>query len=162
MSLDLPPENPIYAALNGAGVPWQMSRESLAERYGVRPHAAYGWDVIEIETLQPIVKGLLWPLSVQVFPQFSPYLPATDFATIAYFGDDARKNLRFTAKQLTPRLGEASVTDKYNTLGRCWTFGAAAFLTRGEPVALGRVDASNRNGWRGCLDSSPVPTSVGA
>jgi hypothetical protein len=136
--LKRPDENPIHVLLNAAGVPWQASRAALAGRYGVRPHPAYQWDVIEIDTLPPVVKGLMWPLSVQAFPQFSPHLPATEFSGAAYFGEDARENLRLTAKQLAPRFGEARIADRYNTVHCEWTFGAAAVSLTVWPADLQR------------------------
>jgi hypothetical protein len=133
-----PDENPIHLVLNAVGVPWQSSRATLAGRYGIRPHPAYQWDVIEIDTRQPVVKGLIWPLSAQAFPQFSPHLPATEFSGAAYFGDDARENLRLTAKQLAPKLGEPQIADRHNTLHCAWAFGAAAISLTSWPPDLQR------------------------
>jgi hypothetical protein len=133
-----PDENPIHSVLNAAGVPWQSSRAALVGRYGIRPHPAYQWDVIEIDTLQPVVNGLIWPLSVQAFPQFSPHLPATEFSGVTYFGDDARENLRRTAKQLAPKLGEPRIADRHNTVHCAWNFGAAAISLTAWPPDLQR------------------------
>lgn len=95
-------ENKLGKMLDAAGIPWRVSRSDLAARYGVRRHAAYDWDVIEIDTAPPIVAGLLWPLSAQVLPQFSPHLPATQFTGLVRASDDAptRMALIFHGAQL--------------------------------------------------------------
>jgi hypothetical protein len=33
-----------------------LARDALGQRYGVRPHSAYGWDVIEIPTVRPVIR----------------------------------------------------------------------------------------------------------
>jgi len=53
--------NPIHKLLDDLSVPWRLP-PALAERYGIREHPAYQWDVIAIETSPPIVRGLMWPL----------------------------------------------------------------------------------------------------
>jgi hypothetical protein len=118
--------NPIHELLDEAGVPWRLPRAALAERYGIRQHPAYQWKVIAIETAPPIVHGLMWPLDVQVRPQFSPAMPATHFSALTGISDDARENLRHCTEQLTPTLGEPEIADSSNTLGKRWAFGAAS------------------------------------
>lgn len=118
--------NPLLEYLTAIGLPWQSSRASLADQYGIRPHAAYTWDVIEIETPRPIVNGLLWPLSVQVFSQFSPHMPATEFSGVTYLDKDARKNMQLTVGQLIPVLGKGERTGSSNTIGHKWAFGPAS------------------------------------
>ena len=140
---DRPDENPIHALLNAAGVSWRLPRAALAARYGIRQHPAYGWDVIEIRTPQPIVKGLLWPLSVQVFSQFSPDVPATDFSGITSIGDDARENLLASMNELGARLGEPKFADNSNTLSRRWAFGAAALSLTVWPPEMQRRPLTN-------------------
>jgi len=136
-------ENPIHALLNAASVPWRLPRAALAELYGMRQHPAYGWDVIEIGTPKPIVEELLWPLSVQVFSQFSPYMPATDFSGIASIGDDARRNLLASVNELAPRLGEPQIADNSNTLSRRWAFGPAALSLTVWPPEMQRWPTRN-------------------
>jgi hypothetical protein len=143
-----PDENPIHLILNAAGMPWQSSRAALAGRYGIRRHPAYQWEVIEIDTRQPVVKGLMWPLSVQAFPQFSPHMPATEFSGVTYFGDDARENLRRTANELAPKLGEARIADRHNTVHCEWTFGAAAISLTSWPPDLQRGPMGNNPAHR--------------
>jgi hypothetical protein len=128
--------NPIHQLLDDLCVPWQLSRTALAERYGIHQHPAYQWDVIAIETSPPIMRGLMWPLDVQVRPQFSPAMPATNFSAIARIGDDARENLRHSLEQLEPRLGMPEVADSANTLGKRWTFGAASLSITVWPPEL--------------------------
>jgi hypothetical protein len=140
---DRPDDNPVLKTLNAAGVPWQMPRSELAARFGVRPHPAYQWDVIAIQTDRPIVDGLLYPLSAQVFPQFSPHLPATEFSGVTYFGNDARRNLELTAKQLAGRLGNAKIADRYNTVHCEWNFGAASISLLSWPPDLQRIPMNN-------------------
>ena len=119
-------ENPIHQALDLADVPWRATRAALAERFGVRRHQAYDWDVIEINTKTPLVRGLLYPLSVQAFPDRSTKLPATYFSSETYFTKNARKNLNRTAQQLRRLLGAPQPYDSGNTVGFRWTFGAAS------------------------------------
>jgi hypothetical protein len=136
-------ENPVHAVLNAAGVPWQLPRALLVQRYAILPHAAYNWDVIEIDTPHPILKGLLWPLSAQAFPQFSPRMPATQFSGIAYRTKDARENLRFAAEQLTPVLGKPENSDCANTLGLRYQFGCAGLSLTIWPPELQRFPMNN-------------------
>jgi hypothetical protein len=136
-------DNPIRQLLDDAGVPWRWARSALAERYGIREHPAYQWDVIEIPMSAPIVQGMLWSLSVQVRPQFSPAMPATHFSAITRIGDDARENLHNSLEQLTPRLGKSETADNANTLGVRWVFGASSLGLRVWPPELQRWQAPN-------------------
>jgi hypothetical protein len=115
----------------------------LAKRHGVRRHRAYGWNIIEIKTAPPVVAGLIWPLSAQAFEQFSPRAPATEFTGVTWFGSDARENLRLTLEQLSPRLGEAAVSDSSNTVGRRWKFGPAELALTVWPPDLRRHPMTN-------------------
>jgi hypothetical protein len=94
--------NPLHANLNRERFPWQLTRSALAAKFGIRKHAAYDWDVIEIASDRPLVDNLLWPLSAQAFPQFSPNLPAAQFSGVSYVSDDACENLRAVVSQLQP------------------------------------------------------------
>ena len=133
-----PNANPIRSLLKAVGVPWQSSRAALTEQYGIRLHPAYQWEVVEITTSQPIVKGLLWPLWIQVSPNFSPHVPATYFAGRVYLGDDARQNLHACVEQLLPILGAPRVTDRSNTVARSWSFGSASLTLTVWPRDLQR------------------------
>ncbi len=126
MAPDKPAEYPIRALMDSTGIPWRLPRSELAARYRVRPHPAYGWDVIEIETPRSFFPDLLWPLSVQVFPNFSTQMPATEFSSRVYVDADARTNLSVAEKRLTDFLGQGnSRNSSSNTLARYWKFGAA-------------------------------------
>lgn len=127
---------PIREVLDDVGLAWRAPRSLLAERRGIRPHPAYGWDVIEVETAEPIVDGLLWPLSVLVRPQFSPNVPATDYSGLVWFGDDARENLRRAETQLTPKLGNAVEANSSNTVGKRWNDGPASLSLTVWPAEL--------------------------
>jgi hypothetical protein len=72
--------NPIHALLDNIEAPWRSTRRELSERFGVHTDPAYHWDVIEIQTAQPILGHLIKPLSTQAFKQFSPVVPATHFS----------------------------------------------------------------------------------
>jgi hypothetical protein len=135
--------NPIHQYLDAVGLPWRSLRAALAKKYGVRPHPAYGWNVIEVPTVQPLVNGLLWPLSVQVQPQFSTDMPATDFSGEASSTDDARQNLRRTVDQLSPALGAGMATGSSNTVGHEWRVGAAAVVLHAWPRELQRFPLTN-------------------
>jgi hypothetical protein len=52
--------NSIRSLLDAYAVPWRSSRRVLTERFGVRPHPAYQWDIIELTTSTPILDRLLW------------------------------------------------------------------------------------------------------
>jgi len=118
-------ENPIQRALDVAAVPWRLPRTQLAARYGVRRHAAYDWEVIEIDTHPPIVEGLLWPLCAQVLPQFSPHLPATRFTGLVRVTEDAVENFRFAVQRLAAGLGPGQTHPSANSIELCWSSGAA-------------------------------------
>jgi hypothetical protein len=135
--------NPIHGLLTAAGVPWQSTRQDLADRFGIRKHPAYGWDVIEIATAKPLVDHLLWPPSVQVMPQFSPRLPAVEFTSETSVGDNSRDNLRRTARQLEGQLGKARIVERYNTMECRWTSGAATLGLTVWPQDL------QHEGWAG-------------
>jgi len=120
-----------------------MPRVELEERYGISKHPAYDWNVINIETPTAIVDGLIYPLSVQAFPQFSPALPATEFGSICYFGTSERENIRRAAKQLARSLGEATVAARYNTIHCEWLFGAAALSLTTWPADMQRGPTLN-------------------
>lgn len=50
-------QHALHSALNAAGIPWQLPRALLEQRFGIRRHAAYNWDVIEVETSRPLLRG---------------------------------------------------------------------------------------------------------
>jgi len=131
-------ENPIHALLDTAGVPWRSTRSTLVQRYGIREHPSYLSEVIEIAETRALVKDLLWPMSAQVLPQFSPHMPAVEFSGVVSVGNDARKNLRRVERQLTPRLGEPETSDTSNTVARRWRFGAASLTLTAWPRDLER------------------------
>jgi len=138
-----PIKTALHDYLTAIGLPWNCSRGSLEEKFGIRQHAAYGWEVIEILTPLPFVRGLLWPLSAQVLPQFSAAMPATEFSGNAYFGDDARDNLQRTVEQLVPVLGEGKTTRTSNTLGHEWRFGPASVELYVWPPEMQQFPATN-------------------
>ncbi len=126
----------IHEWLDVRGLPWRETRGALAERHGVRKHPAYDWDVIEIATRQPLLSGLLWPMSVAAFPQFSPHVPATDFSSAAWYGDDARENLRRAREEVPDTLGDPTPTSTSNTLGFRWKSGPASLELTVWPADL--------------------------
>lgn len=119
-------DNPVHRLLDAAGLPWRASRDDLTARYGVVQHPAYEWDVIELPSRPALVEGLLWPLSAQASPMFSPHLPATEVSGVTWFVDDALENLHRTVEALRPVLGDAEIVQQYNTVRCDWRFGAAA------------------------------------
>jgi hypothetical protein len=133
----------LWTHLDAIGLPWRETRASLIMRYGVKPHDAFGWEVIEFETATPILSGLLWPLSTQNFPEFSPNVPATDFSGVAYSGEDARKNLHEVVRQLTPILGEGRRTESSNSVGYTWELGVASIDLYAWPADMQRWSMNN-------------------
>lgn len=129
-------QNPIHQALDAAGIPWRIPRSELAARYGVRRHAAYDWDVIEIDTAPPIVDGLLWPLSAQVLPLFPLHLPATQFTGLVHVGDDALENFRAAGKHFASTLGPGETHPSANSIEHCWSQGAARLRLTVWPPAM--------------------------
>ena len=135
--------NPIQRALDAAGIPWRVPRAELAARYGVRRHAAYDWDVIEIDTAPPIVDRLLWPLSAQVTPQFAPHMPATQLTGLVRVADDALENFRFAVRHFMPSLGPAATSSSANTIELCWHHEAARLRLVVWPPAMQRWAFAN-------------------
>jgi len=131
-------EDPLHEALDEAGIPWGASRSELTARYGVRRHAAYDWDVIEIETASPIVDGLLWPLSASAGPQFPLHLPATQFTGLLRRSDDALENFRFGVAHFGARLGPGETQSSANSIEVCWSCGAARLRLIVWPPAMQR------------------------
>ena len=136
-------DNTIHALLDAIGLPWWSPRAALEDRFGVTVHPAYQWEVIDITTARPIVDGLLWPLSTQVSPMFSPHLPATEFSGVVWFGDDARQNLERAHAQLTAALGPTRIEQRYNTVRADWRAGAASVSLMVWPPALQSFKGSN-------------------
>ncbi len=118
--------NAIHALLDATGVPWRLPRRELSARYGIKRHPAYDYDVIEIATPSPLVSNLLWPLSAQVSPRFSPHLPAIRFSSATFITDNSRDNLRRTARELEPTLGHTRIVERYNTVQCEWTCSPAS------------------------------------
>lgn len=133
----------LWSYLDEIGFPWEMDRASLMERYGVKQHAAYQWDVIEIDTAPPAVIGLLWPISTQAFPQFCPGAPATEFSGVTYFGEDARQNLSETMGQMSRHFGDGQCTGTSNTLGYKWELGPASVELLVWPPDMQRWTTNN-------------------
>ncbi|MEM5421271.1 hypothetical protein [Paraburkholderia ferrariae] len=137
------PITPLQEYLNAIGLPWQSSRASLQERFGIRLHPAYNWEIIEIDTPRPFVRGLLWPLSTAILPQFSPRMPAIEYSGASYFTEDARDNLHLTRAQLMPLLGEGKPTQTSNSLGHEWRFGPASVELHVWPPEMQRFFGAN-------------------
>jgi hypothetical protein len=130
------PDNAIHRLLDAAGIPWRLSRRALTERYGIRRHPAYCWEIVDLPTPVPILEGLLWPLSVQARPEHSPHLPATYLSSVTSFGEHSRDNLRRTAKQLEPLLGKSQIKQQYNTEKCEWIDRAASLRLVVWPLDL--------------------------
>jgi hypothetical protein len=128
--------NPLHANLNREGFPWQLTRLELAAKFAIRKHPAYNWDVIEIASDRPLVDNLLWPLSAQAFPQFSPNVPAAQFSGVSYVSDDARENLRAVVSQLQPILGPGKATSVSNCIGHRWSFDEGSVELHAWPPEL--------------------------
>ncbi|MCO6392563.1 hypothetical protein GTW25_16175 [Aliihoeflea aestuarii] len=118
--------NPIHALLDEIGLPWREPRGIVEARFGVSSDPFYRWEVISFDTATPIVPGLLRPLSAQTFLNLAPHLPITTFGGEVWFEDDARVNLRRTARSLGERLGPAPIGRQYNTIRCEWKAGAAS------------------------------------
>ena len=135
--------NPLHAHLNREGFPWQLTRRELAAKFGIRKHPAYDWDVIEIASDRPLVSNLLWPLSAQAFPQFSPNMPAAQFSGVSYVSDDTRENLRAVVSQLQPILGPGNPTSISHCVGHRWYFDDGSVELRAWPPELQRGPINN-------------------
>ena len=124
----------LLAALDELGLPWRETRAALTARYGARPHPAYQWDVVEVPG-RP-VSTLLWPLSMQVKPQFSPDYPAGRFSSAAYYGDNAYKNVERAAKTMSALLGPTRPAVRNNTYQCGWRAGATCVRLTSWPPEL--------------------------
>lgn len=133
-------DTPIHRLLDAKGVPWRAARGDLAQRYGVRTDPAYGWPVIPIETPEPLIDGLIQPLHAQAFETLSPRAPASELFAVAWSGNDARRNIREAAAQLSAHLGPARVERQYNTMHAKWRFGRAGVELTVWPRDLQNVD----------------------
>jgi hypothetical protein len=90
-----------------------------------------------------MVDSLLWPLSAQVFPQFSPNMPAAHFSSVSYVNDDARENLRAVVSQLQPILGQGKSTSSSNCVGHRWYFDDSSVELHAWPPELQRGRINN-------------------
>lgn len=135
--------NLVQVYLSEIGLQWLLPRAFLVKRYGVRPHAVYDRYVIEIETPRPFVKHMLWPLSAQVSPQFSPNEPATEFSGVSYVSDNAAENLRRNVDQLQPFLREGTALSTSNSIGHHWVYGAASVELHVWPPEMQRGPTLN-------------------
>lgn len=116
----------IAELLDDCDFPWRMPRRELIARFGIKPHAAYSWDVIEVESGLPLVEGLIYPFYAQPKADFATDLPAVYFAGTTWFGQDARKNFRRTVDALACKLGKPELDSASNTIGCIWHSGAAS------------------------------------
>lgn len=134
--------NPLHMNLNREGFPLQRTRLELAAKFGIRKHPVYDWDVIEIALDKPLVDNLLWPLSAQVFPQFSPNMPAAQFFGVSYVSDDIHENLRAVVSQLQPILDLGNPTSVSNCVGHRWNFDDGSVELHAWPPELqwGRIN----------------------
>ena len=124
----------IRSVLDRLGLPWRDTRAALAERYGVRAHAAYSWNVVEVPG-RP-VSALLWPMSVQMLAQYPAGYPAGRFSGAASFSDDADLNIEGAAEELSVLLGATTIQARYNTRQCEWRAGAASVRLTCWPAAL--------------------------
>lgn len=143
MLLNSSTSNLLHEYLNAVGIPWELSRASLAAKYGIKVHPAYSWEVIEITTHRPFLDGMIWPLSVQVFSNFSPHMPATEFSGVAYHCDNAQENFARSVDELKLQFGEGKATGNSNTLGYKWTFGPGSVELIAWPPEMQRWPSSN-------------------
>lgn len=133
----------LHGYLNHIGLPWKLSRLSLEENFGKKKHSAYSWDVIEVVSRGAFADNLIWPLSVQVFPEFCPKMPATQFSGVSYKSHDARENLDLVVKQLQVFLGAGNSTAVSNCVGHRWGFDSGSVELYAWPPELQRWSATN-------------------
>ena len=101
--------NAILSALDEIGLPWRSTRAALVRRCGIRPHGAYGWAGIPVETERPLVRGLLGPLWAQHLLHASAFLPATYYSGSIWHRDDADQNLAEARDDVSERLGQKPI-----------------------------------------------------
>ncbi|WP_377703739.1 hypothetical protein [Pseudoduganella sp. UC29_71] len=138
-----PRSNPLHEYLNRLGFPWQLPRSQLEANFGAKKHPAYSWNVIEIVSREAFVDNLIWPISVQDFPEFSPKMPAALFSGISYSSKDARQNLQLVVKQLQPILGLGMATSVSNCVGHRWDFTSGSVELHAWPPELQKWPATN-------------------
>lgn len=140
--------NVIAEYLDSIGLPWLVPRSDLTKRFGVRPHPAYGWNVIEIETPGSFVDGLLWPLSVRTSPQFSEHMPATEYSGITHWSENAYENFSRTKIQLEAVFGQAQESENLNSVKCKWESGSASVELQAFPPERQQGNTSNPAHWR--------------
>ena len=118
-------ENPIHVLLDTLGLPWRAPRREIEQRFGVRPHPHYGYEIVPIESAAPL-PGFLLPWSARAFDRLTPELPITEFEGTAWLMSDARANLVQTHAELARHLGPAPIGQRYNTLICEWRAGTAS------------------------------------
>lgn len=115
------PSPDIGGWLDACGLDWRATRGELAQRFGVSADNPYQWDMVELAVEPPPMRGLLRPLSFQVFHIHSPLLPPARLTAHVWRGDDARGNLTWAMEQLAPALGQTKFTSQSaNTLDAEW------------------------------------------
>lgn len=111
----------LHAHLNKIGFAWTESRADLAKRYGIKFHPAFEWNVVEVLSRRPFVRGMIWPLSY--FPEpGNPSMPPDQFQGYIYYCDNPQKNLCQTVRRLRYFLGPGNK----NGTGHVWNFGIAS------------------------------------
>lgn len=118
--------NPIHELFDEIGLPWRESRGDIVARCGIRPHPAYGSQIVPIPTRRPLTGDLLGPLYARADDGYAAWLPITEFSGETSVGNDARINIAAAARPLANRLGRAPILHHYNTITCRWRAGATA------------------------------------
>lgn len=130
---------PVHGMLDQRGVPWRLNRGDLVDRYGIETDETFQRPVVRIAEPRPFLPGLVAPLSVQVGPELSPRVPATEYFAVAWFSDDARENVRRSADEVAQHLGRGRIANVQNAIEAQWRFGAASITLRGWPAERNRA-----------------------
>lgn len=133
-------DSPLHRLLDEAGLPWRETRGELTARFGTEIDPAYDWEVLPLPGETPPLDGLIRPFTARSGLDLAPQHPPTDFSAAAWWVPDARDNIQRAFDTLAPRLGQARIARRANTLHCAWTFGAAALELTAWPDDLPAYD----------------------
>jgi hypothetical protein len=118
---------PIHGLLERRGVPWRLSREELATRFGLTG------DVIVITSRHPFMPGLAQPLSTPAGPDLPRDMPASEFSAVTRFSGAPIEDVRRTAEEIGLYLGRARVAHTSRHATCLWRFGPASLSLESTP-----------------------------
>lgn len=135
--------NPLQAWLDEREFPWRDSLGQLIDRFGMKTHPAYQWDMVAVPCPLPL-QGLIFPLAAQAFSNNNRHVPPDRFSAEIWLNDDPLTNLRYVADIISPLLGPAPLgCMASNAIGCRWQAGPASLSLTSFPPAMQSFYAGN-------------------